>query len=533
MIGTSLPEYIFIRVAIFFLQYTAPICLSYPLISATVSGDVVGVLSRTSSQVVIGYSVLDALYATFVFYPYQKRLKEEANHPPLPPPPERQALFKRCLDNIPNVSRYLQKWFLGADMADIKREDVRDFISWAFFDRWPGLGTNAENKELDQYVSQVEEQIGHELEPGTGKAKSLRLTLDEIPFSYRSVIWYTIIGGVDIYTHIQFIRRGFQYYAQPSPLSHCVVPPRPHSLFSKRRSVGKLSYYYRPHTAKDKLPVLFLHGIGIGLWTYVPYLSSLNELSSETDQIGIIALEVLPVSFRLTDAPLGRDEFLSEITAILAAHGWNRFVTIGHSYGTVLAAYLLNSALLNPRVDSVLLIDPVCLLLHLPDVAFNFTRRKPRKANEWLLWYFASMDPGVAHCLGRHFFWKECIVWKEDLVRTGQNPLSGDQTASNLSGVSATRRVAVCLGERDLIVDTPVMLQYLTGKGDWALTKGVLGDYSSDDSKERNLGLTKDHFENDGIEVLWFPGLDHAQVFDYPEACSRVASVTRRLCTRQ
>ena len=99
-------------------------------------------------------------------------------------------------------------------------------------------------------------------------------------------------------------------------------------------------------------------------------------------------------------------------------------------------------------VSSTLFIDPVSFLLHTPDVAYNFTVRKPRRANEWQLWYFASKDPGVAHTLGRRFFWSENVMWKEDvedLVREG-------------------KQVAVSLGGRDLIVNTAAVRRYLADR---------------------------------------------------------------------
>ncbi|KAJ3564758.1 hypothetical protein NPX13_g7738 [Xylaria arbuscula] len=386
MIGTSLPEYVFIRIAIFCVQYTTPICLAYILTLFALKG-AEAPLSWWSGRIALGYSIVDALYALFIYRPYNRRLKQAAEHPPLLPRAERRALFLRCLDNIPDVTNYLQKWFLGAEESDIRQDNVREFLSWAFLDRHPGNETPAELEELDEYVLEVEKRLDRPLRSGRGKARSLRLTLDEIEVRYRSVIWYIIVGVVDLLTHLTLSRQGFRHYAQPS---HSVIPLRLQASFAARRSVSQLSYFYRPHTAKDKVPLVFLHGIGIGLWPYTQYLASLNEASIEDEQVGVIALEYLPVSARLTGAPLSQAEFLHEITLILTEHGWDNFAVLGHSYGTVLATHMVKSPLLSARIQSVILVDPVCILLHLPDVAYNFTRRKPRRANE------ARLDRGHA-----------------------------------------------------------------------------------------------------------------------------------------
>ncbi|KAI3340761.1 hypothetical protein F4824DRAFT_400072 [Ustulina deusta] len=530
MIGTSFPEYVIIRISIFLLQYTTPICLVYLLTLIILEG--AGGVSSWSGKLAIGYSIIDALYALFIYYPHNRRLKEAAKHPPLLPRPGRRALFIQCLDNVPDIASYLQTWFLGADESDIRKDNVREFFSWAFFDRHPGNETATELEELDEYLVEVEKRIGYQLEPGRGNAKSFRLTFDEIEVRYRSVVWYFIVGVVDLITHSLLIHQGFRYYAQPKSHSHSVIPLRLQSLFATRRSVSQLSYWYRPHTAKDKLPLVFLHGIGVGLWPYTRYFSNLNEGSSEDDQIGVIALEYLPVSARLTDAPLSQTEFLSQITLLLAAHGWDQFAVLGHSYGTVLATHMLKSPSLSPRIQSIVFVDPVCILLHLPDVAYNFTRRKPRRANEYLLWYFASMDPGVAHCLGRHFFWKDNIAWKEDLIRIVEKPPADGGIDSTVPLKKArARRVTVCLAERDLIVNTRTVLQYLVNDGDWMSIKSDAGNNGSVYTPHPVAKPQGDDSERNGIEVVWFDGLDHAQAFDGKNSSARLAAVTRRSCT--
>ncbi|KAI0893660.1 hypothetical protein F4806DRAFT_475361 [Annulohypoxylon nitens] len=538
MIGTSIPEYIFIRICIFLVRYTTPLCIACLALLAAAFGWVA--LCHPLSIALLAYCVLDGLYAVFIYIPHNRRLKEEARHPPPMSREERRALFQRCFANVPDARRYLQMWFLGADESEIRRDNVRDFILWAFFDRRPGNESEEEDAELDGYMDGIEKLLGRRLEPGRGKAEGLRLTLDEVETQYRSIAWYFVVGLVDFASHCQLAWSGFHYHAQSPSRILSVIPPRLQDLFPHKYSESEeLSYWYRPHTATGKLPVLFLHGIGVGLYTYVPFLAQLNSESGKQDgqgQIGIIAIEILPISFRLTKEPLRRPEFLKQIATILDAHGWDRFVLVSHSYGSVLATHMLRSEELADRIASAVLIDPVTILLHLPDVAYNFTRRRPRKANEWQLWYFASMDPGVAHCLGRHFFWKDNIVWKEELLGVARGS-SAEVVGVGGQGVRATarplRRVAVCLAERDLIVDTLRVAQYLTADGDgWVApspTDG--GDASSKGWSMAQDGLGNGYLTCEGIELFWFWGLDHAQVFDTKEHRDRLCGVIRRYCT--
>ena len=141
---------------------------------------------------------------------------------------------------------------------------------------------------------------------------------------------------------------------------------------------------------------------------------------------------------------------------------------------------------LSQKVTATLLVDPITFLLHHPTVAYNFLYRTPKRANEWQLWYFASRDPDIARTLGRHFFWNECIMWKEDL--------------------DGERKVAVVLSEEDQIVDAKEIRMYLTG--------------------EESL-----RWERDGLEVVWYPGLDHATVWDTRERRKPMLEIVRGFTT--
>jgi pimeloyl-ACP methyl ester carboxylesterase len=305
-----------------------------------------------------------------------------------------------------------------------------------------------------------------------------------------------------------------------------VFPFRPLTLFTTKRSpVTHLPYWHRKHTSKTKLPILFIHGIGIGLLTYADFLADLNstagiEGGGVDDEVGIIAIEILPISFRITHPAMSSANMCTEIATILEHHGWDKVVLVAHSYGTVIATHLLKTPFTAPLIGPVVLVDPVSILLHLPDVAYNFTRRKPRRANEHQLYYFASMDMCVSHTLSRHFFWSENILWKEDL--DGRN-------------------VTVSLSGNDLIVDTESVGRYMSaGNVPWVTStaspallinvddvirervdRKALNSHASqvdsdvDEEADIEVDTWKEQlWKGKGIDVLWFENLDHAQVFD-------------------
>lgn len=263
-----------------------------------------------------------------------------------------------------------------------------------------------------------------------------------------------------------------------------------------RSPARHLTYWHRRHTSKERLPVLFIHGIGVGLY---PYTSFLRDLNSELDnvgtihnEVGIIALEVMPVSSRITHAALEKDVMIMEIMEIIRYHGWSKFVLVSHSYGSTIATHLVKSDMFIRLIGPIVFIDPVSFLLHLPNVAYNFIARPPARANEYQLWYFGSKDIGVAHTLARRFSWIDNIIWKEDLGIKGENKYDEG------------RNVTVVLSGQDLIVDTETVGRYLSGS---------LSEENAVE-KEAPSAWKNRPWNGYGLELIWYEQLDHAQVFE-------------------
>jgi hypothetical protein len=310
---------------------------------------------------------------------------------------ERQELITKCFDRVSDSNRYMSKWFLDADGVEIKRENVKDFLAWSLLDAKYESLSDAEDAEVDSYVDLLEERLGWKLQPGFGKAKSLRLTFDAVPIQHRPLVWYGIVAIVETYTVIRLSYNGFQFYRMPLNNSLRVFPPRPHSLLSRHRSPStKMSYWYRPHTSKSKAPVLLIHGIGVGLYANVNFLTDINSAQGSTDDgdVGIIAIEIMPISCRISPTALSAAETRDEIKTILKAHDWDEVAIVGHSYvscrpclgelsrltrknryGSAIAASILRDPTFPPEsIKMAFLLDPISFMLHLPDVAYNFVR---------------------------------------------------------------------------------------------------------------------------------------------------------------
>ena len=82
----------------------------------------------------------------------------------------------------------------------------------------------------------------------------------------------------------------------------------------------------------------------------------------------------------------------------------------------------------------------------------------------------------------------------------------------------ARRDVTVILSGRDLIVDTEAVGRYLSTKADGSLT--------ATDWKSRP-------WRGEGLDLIWFETLDHAQVFDSKKNYGILVQVTRTYAMKE
>ncbi|KAJ6500717.1 hypothetical protein C8R45DRAFT_78955 [Mycena sanguinolenta] len=492
MIGQTLPEYVFIRICIAGLRLVAPASFAFLLACAATGRILV-------SPVLLALAACEASFYAIFFFRWRKFNKTT---PPLPPRltrSQRRDLFNRSAAHI--TPDHFLGWFLPPK-SDIKRENVEEWILWAMFASTPEHASPEWDEEIEEYILIAEKSLGRKLEPGrVPDVQSLRLSFDPIQALHRPLIWYIVIAIVNALSSVMLLSLGFKHYAPRHPHFR-TFPPRPLLyLFSKPGVTPHFPYWYRPPraSAESKNPILFLHGIGIGLFPYVPML---RQLLRADPTRSLVLVEFLPVSFRMTGPMPPRRTILDAVNNILEDLNISKVTLAAQSYGTFIAGHIVcppadaastdDPALtLNRKVAALVLIDPIPFLLHLPTVAHNFLYRDPGKwrANEWQLWYFASRDADVARVLGRCFFWEEGCIWREDLQRFSAE---GD------------RRVSVVLGGGDQIVPSAAVRDYLTADEvvEWTPAGG---------GSERWVSGTEQ------LEVLWFPGLDHATVFETKE----------------
>ena len=487
MIGRSFAALLLIRVCVFSLRYL-PLLLTTALLIA--------LLFRGSPQWLIlllaSWAAVEVAFYACVYVPKSRALQKPAVHPSVLHRTKRRELFAKGHAQVTDPEAFLWKWFKKAPLSEIKRENVKEFFCWALLNK-PTWSVE-EEEELDEYTDEIAKLLHRPLEPGRGSAAPIRLTIDPVPMQHRPLLWYAIVSLVDTTVYLWLSLCGFTYYRLPLTKILTIFPFRLYTLFSRKTTnSATLSYFHVPHTSSSRLPILFVHGIGIGLYPYVSFLTAMYRSTRSTSnsggQTGVIAIEIPQISARITSSLASQQVLCADIQAILDRHGWDRFVLVSHSFGSVIATNMLKDRNVKGRIASMVFADPVAFLLHLPDVAYNFTRRVPKAANEHQLHYFASTDMLVAHTLGRRFFWAENVLWKDDL--------QGRNTTVALSG-------------KDIIAPTTIVGRYLftnTPSRNRSETQGSDQDDLDDAWKESA-------WRGEGLDVLWFEQCDHAELFD-------------------
>lgn len=185
MIGTSTFDYIFIRICIFFLHWITPLCI---LLCAVV------IASRPWLSVlplaIEAWLVLETAFYFLIYHPRNRHLQKPALHPELVSREERRRLFYRCAASIPDPEYYLSRWFMNSPPSEIKRENLKEFLRWAFLSSKDYI--EADDEEVEEYADATEKLLGRSLAPGRGRATCLRLTFDKVNMLHRSLFWYFV-----------------------------------------------------------------------------------------------------------------------------------------------------------------------------------------------------------------------------------------------------------------------------------------------------------------------------------------------------
>ncbi|KAI9472184.1 MAG: Alpha/Beta hydrolase protein [Benjaminiella poitrasii] len=256
----------------------------------------------------------------------------------------------------------------------------------------------------------------------------IRLNLDPVQAFHRPLVVYLAMYIITAIFNLVCLQTwGFQHSGATAP----GIPRLRH-----------LSYYYRPSVGQ-KTPLVFIHGIGAGILCYAEFV---YQLVTHLDR-PMFLVELPYVAMHMVDCVPTATETVAELQEMLQSFGYDRAVYVSHSLGTGVTSWLMNMA--PNSVAGLVLIDPICFLLHYHNVAFNFVHRMPKTIFEYIMHYGAARELYISYYISRHFQWYESIYFCQL-----------DDVSTKL-----LENTSIFLSEKDGIVGSANVHHYLSKRG--------------------------------------------------------------------
>ncbi|KAL9932167.1 hypothetical protein V8E36_008939 [Tilletia maclaganii] len=373
--------------------------------------------------------------------PTGKRVASMRHTPPLFPPGSR--FDQTTEEQAARLRSKFSNWFFCNSIEDVRRGNVLEWLAWALLESTvEEVQHDVEAMEmLNDCIDATETRLRWNFPAGKNpKVKCVRLSIDPVQIMSRPVGFYLVVNAYTFGVE-QFIRRfrGVRK-VRYGRTDFLVVPPKPRAADDD----------------PDALPILFLHGLGIGIGQYRFFLRHLVK-----HKPGAIIVVQPHISAQLFDAnflrPPLRDELTRDVEACIKGtrimergagdkEGKEKgMCLISHSNGSMIHGWMLRA--MPGTFKRNVLVDPVCFRMWEGAVCNAFVYRKWKDAIEILLGYIVSRELGVAYTIGRFFRWTDMTLWAHEFEAT-----SDDQ-------------VHVVIAENDMLVDVPGAVDYLTGAG--------------------------------------------------------------------
>ena len=307
----------------------------------------------------------------------------------------------------------------------IQKGNIDELLSWFFF----GVPLSAVQSDipmqeaLDNLYDILQTRLELRFEPGNNpKYVPCSFTFENVKSLYRPYGVYASVALMRMAANCILFVLGFRQY----------------------RCERGLRYWHRPAMEqRGHHPFLFFHGIAPG--GHAPYLPMLflgilrGELSHRHRDIFLF--ENKPISYALCFDALSERDTLHGVSEAMDQHlgtssDSSKNLTIcGHSFGSCQLTWMMKSPELKNKIRTLILLDPVSVLLSDPDVVVNFlyTRqdvegsyngnldswagRLIRFINETKIQLVASSELFIQHYLRRSFAGYNSELWLQDVPR--------------------------------------------------------------------------------------------------------------------
>ncbi|KAF5390685.1 hypothetical protein D9757_002725 [Collybiopsis confluens] len=357
----------------------------------------------------------------------------------------------------------LRTWFGRNPWSTMRLLEVQQWIYWSIFSKELEEENLPQSHKavLDDTVDLLQKRLGKPIPEGSNPSnRPMLLNIDKPNVLWRPFTFYAISMFVNILLD-QWYQRSRNFY---------------------RGKYAGLEYLVRiPPTwqaSRDPSPVVFLHGLGLGLLQYHSFLSHLTREFVDRPLLILLQPHISQNIFHPKYLqPMPRKEFTKTLVGLLALLGWaelepapskddqdkspdfgrdgHRGVTLlSHSNGSYAHAWILKDY--PHAIRRSCFVDPVTFCGWEGDVCRNFFYKTCTTGTELLVRYFVGTELGVVNLLQRNFDWSSNSLWYEEI------PNARDPS-----------KTLFLLGDKDSIVSTERVKLYLRSHG---VRKGLWTD---------------------------------------------------------
>ena len=200
---------------------------------------------------------------------------------------------------------------------EIDRESIVDWLAFAFYSKSMHELNPNEYEEIKNFIEKIETE--HQIKPSMNKSNRtltfMRHILDPVRVIFRPLAFYfvtdTILHG--ILTRAIFFFRGYRLVR-----------------------IGHLqfwTFYEKPKDGEiEEEPIVFFHGLGIGLLTYQPLISHIHQKFSRNRRIIFISMRCISMRYpSLQDIP-NINETTESVKQIFEYYQMKKAIFMGHRF---------------------------------------------------------------------------------------------------------------------------------------------------------------------------------------------------------
>jgi len=357
------------------------------------------VRSRSRSwgrYILIGYSALEIIF--YMWFRRSLKRAQKRHPPPYSLPSRREELWESMTSaplNNESPLNFLRTWTAPLPLERCGKGAMKEMLSVCFFNQKYDEVSASDSKEVDEYIRRIEaiENFKFQSSHPSDAPPIHNLIADPVVAYHRPLVYYATTSLTDFMSDMCIYLHGF-----------------------RRHKIGCMSYWVKQCDVppNEQLPpYVFVHGVGIGLATYLPFLLQLVRQKQSSHRT-IMLIELPHVSMKLNVETVPTMKQIADYTEeAMTLFRLKPAVWIAHSLGTFVFAAV--NRLKRHLVNSVVLLDPVCFLLYEATTMNNFCYCTPTTPIEIIQQYHICKELTISHYFHRHFWWQECVLFSRDI----------------------------------------------------------------------------------------------------------------------